>query len=168
MTKEQPKLSNMLFLMFAVLPIMFDLKSIQSAVITAALVCGAWWITRLLFRITRPLFPERLFKAAVIFWMAALGQIAWYHLGISPLWVISLIFILFFEGVEKRLFGDSWAQTIKSGMLFVSLVVFIRSLELLLGIVLAVESFHHSFGLFLILGALAMTLAKTNQEVKRG
>ncbi len=168
MTQNDFKLSNSLFLMFAALPVMLELSSMEAAGIIGTLVCLAWWLTRLVFRLLRPLFPERLFKSAIIFWVAALGQIAWYHLHINPLWVGSLVFILFYEGIEKRLFGDSWAKTIKFGLQFILLLFFIQFMEILLGILLAVPSFHHSFGLLLILGFLAVFVRKRNLKVSRG
>jgi hypothetical protein len=135
----------------AALPVLFQLSGFSSACFLAVLIYAAYVLTILLFVPARPLFPKPFFYAAILVWMAALGQAAWYVWLLKPFWMASLGFLLLDPVSEKKAW-PSFQAALLQGLGIAGLLIFIGAAAELL-------SRYFPFSLFLQAPGLLFLLA---------
>lgn len=88
-------------LCLAALPLMLYAESVWLGFLMSALTVAAYWLTALVFWALGRWLSPALLKAVSLFWLAVLAQVVWSALGILPLWTLSLLLLVPFEGLAK-------------------------------------------------------------------
>lgn len=88
---EDPKL---FYPALAVLPFSFFARGWQEGLIAAGVIAAGVWSTALIFSFARPLFPKRMFDAALIVWLAALAQAGLVLYRFPVYWAVGVYLIL--------------------------------------------------------------------------
>jgi len=84
-------------IVLAALPLLHEADSFNTALKISGLVAAAFWMTVIFFRITRPLFPQKLLGISMILWIAAWTEsILTYRSGkgLPPFCSLSLLVLL--------------------------------------------------------------------------
>lgn len=138
----------------AVVPILGQIKNIQTAIAGAGLICLVFWLTVFWFSLTHKWFPRSALKISVLLWITAAGQILFYFNAVHLLWIASLFFLLFeyyesdFENVEPK-------GVFVCGITFLGCSAFTGLLQAGLAMKADIHLFYTPAGLFLILAAFA-------------
>lgn len=156
-------------LVAALLPVLILTLDFRTALLIGVLIVASWWLTAVIFTFLGPLFPERLISAAILLWLAAIGQTAWYLWQLNPLWVAAL-FLLLYRGSlsENRVPGVNKALFLQ-GILFLILTLLLGSLQGFIGKTFQLEVLRLPAGAFLILALLtALSAVIQNKAVSHG
>ena len=133
----------------AVLPLLLHSLHFYQAFFLGALVSFALWFTFAFFKVTGPLFPEKVKDLPLICWLATASQLAVLMWGLTPLWSASLYLLLISsKQTPQTLF---W-----KGAGFWMLLTFLGIIQDLLGERFSILLFHLPAGSFLLLAAAAV------------
>lgn len=139
----------------AVLPLLSFVLGFRQAFWLGFLTALHVWFAALFFKITAPLYPERLKKWALLLWIGAAAQIGFYLWNLPPLWAASL-YLLFPQEVFQRCPEKELHKKIfwlGAGFWMVVLCLGIRGE--ILERKLSMSFFEHPAGLLMALGFLA-------------
>ena len=85
-----------LSVVLAALPLLDQADSFHSAFRTGGIVALAFWLTLFFFKLTQPLFPQKLLGISVVLWVAFGAEaVTTYSGNLEPLWSLSLLLLLF-------------------------------------------------------------------------
>lgn len=130
----------------ALLPSAAFLSSFAEAFWSGVLIGTALLFVTYLFLILKPLFPERLFRAAVILFLAALFQIFQGIFHAPPFWAVSLALLMDWNDYDPKHLGQRPIPPLVRAAIFCCGALFIGSVRELLGSRLGVTLFHHPAG----------------------
>lgn len=113
-------------------------------------------LTGFCFRLFRRIFPRRLIKAALVFWLAAGGQIFYDLFGLLPFWVISVFILLPPETTDPAADSAGTMRKInRRAGAFAGLVIALVMLHEILGERCGIFLFVTPAGSLLLLAVLA-------------
>jgi len=146
--------------LLALCPLVLSVSDFWDSLFLGGIVCGIWLVTFLVFKWTRPLFPKRLFRLAIVLWLAAWAQILLDLGSINPIWITSIVLMLVPEMRGERSFRTPWHEIFwQGGNLWLGLV-FLGSLQWFLGMNFFEKEFQQPAGSFLLLGIAAFILQR--------
>jgi hypothetical protein len=118
--------------MLAVLPLLTETQPFRHAVLLGAGVCAVWWVTFLLFKISKPAFPKALYNLSVVLWMSVLGFLAWTVMRIGPFWILSISILWSGDKSQEASIRWAWPLAFRQGVgLWVILIILATGHELL-------------------------------------
>ncbi|MCB9799815.1 MAG: hypothetical protein H6757_03550 [Candidatus Omnitrophica bacterium] len=134
----------------AVIPLLGQIKSVQTAFVDAGFICLVFWLTIVWFSSTRYLFPKSVFKLAVLLWLMSAGQILFYLKAVHPLWM-ACCFLLLFEHYKSDFDSFEIKKTLIQGFSFWFSAIFIGFVQMFLADHAKIHLFYTPAGMFLIL-----------------
>ena len=108
----------------AILPLIFDLVSPARAFWLATLLGALTLFTAYGFILLKPLFPKKLFRSSVIFFIAVLFQITHTLTHLTPFWIVSFLLLLDWDDFDpKHLAGRPLSPLVRVGIFWTGVLL---------------------------------------------
>ena len=143
-------------ILFASLPLLFQVPHFSNACFLGALICAAFWVTAIFFERAFVLFPKPLFKTALLLWLAALAQMTWYYWDLKPYWIVSLALLVWNIPFGKEGRAVPFRFLFLHGLGFWMVLAYIGIFQDILGGRFSLVLFQQVPGAFFLLGFLAL------------
>ncbi|MBN1689350.1 MAG: hypothetical protein JW893_09625 [Candidatus Omnitrophica bacterium] len=167
------KKDNFFAVVIAILPVLNGVLKADESLRIAILVTGTYWGGIVFFGLCQNGFPQKLWRLGLIGWLAACAQIAYYLLGQSPVWVLSVLLLFppswFCYVGEETAQGDFKglvSQGVTRGIGFFILVCYLGIFQEIFRERLLFWSFQGSVGAFLLLASVAFVWQNQPRKVK--